>query len=103
MPVEPSNREEQYFKEQELKRRLQQAGEQQQKAAGEEKQRLKGLHWMHCPKCGQTLLTEKYGAVDVDVCPTYRGLWLDATELDTILASTQKTGPLRSFLKILGK
>jgi Zn-finger nucleic acid-binding protein len=41
--------------------------------------------------------------VDVDVCPSCRGLWLDATELDTILASAQKTGPLRSFLEILGK
>ncbi len=100
MPVEPSEREEQYFKEQELKQRLQQAGEQQQKAAAEEKHRLKDLHWMHCPKCGQMLLTEKHGAVDV--CPSCRGLWLDATELDTILASAQKTGPLRSFLKILG-
>ena len=103
MPGEPSEREEQYFKEQELKQRLQQAGEQQQKAAAEEQQRLKDLHWMHCPKCGQTLLTEKYGAVDVDLCPSCKGLWLDANELDTILASTTKTGPLRSFLKILGK
>ena len=103
MPGEPSEREEQYFKEQELKQRLQQAGEQQQKAAAEEKQRLKDLHWMHCPKCGQTLLTEKYGAVDIDVCPTCKGLWLDASELDQILASAQKTGPLRSFLKILGE
>ena len=103
MPGEPSEREEQYFKEQELKQRLQQSGAQQQKAAAEEKQRFKDLHWMHCPKCGQSLLTEKHGAVDVDVCPSCRGLWLDASELDTILASTQKTGPLRSFLKILGK
>jgi hypothetical protein len=57
---------------------------------------------MHCPKCGQTLLTEKHGAAGVDVCPSCRGLWLDAAELDSIMASTQKTGPLRSFLKIPG-
>jgi acetyl-CoA carboxylase beta subunit len=103
MPFEASEREEQYFQEQELKRRMQQAAEQQAKLAEDEKRRLKELHWMHCPKCGQTLATEKYGTVDIDVCPTCKGLWLDATELDQILASTQKTGPLRSFLKILGK
>jgi hypothetical protein len=103
MAFEVSEKEEQYFKEQELKRRIQQAAEEQAKAAETEKQRLKELCWMHCPKCGQTLMTEKYGTVDVDVCPSCRGLWLDATELDTILASAEKTGPLRSFLKILGK
>ncbi len=103
MPVEPSEREEQYFKEQELKRRMQQAAEQQAKLAEGEKQRLKDLHWMRCPKCGQTLATEKYGTVDIDVCPTCKGLWLDATELEQILARVEKSGPLRSFLKILGK
>lgn len=103
MPVEPSEKEEQYFKEQELKWRMQKAAEEQARMAEEEKRRLKELHWMHCPKCGQTLTTEKYGTVDIDVCPSCKGLWLDATELDTILASAQKTGPLRSFLKILGK
>lgn len=104
MPFEPSKKEEQYFKEQELKWRLQKAAEEQAKMAEEEQRRLKDLHWMHCPKCGQSLITEKYGqAVEIDVCPGCRGLWLDATELDTILASAQKTGPLRTFLKILGK
>ena len=103
MSIKPSEKEEQYFKEQELKQRLQQAAEQQQKSAEEEKRRLKGVHWMHCPKCGQTLMTEKYGTVEIDVCPSCKGLWLDATELETILASATKTGPLRSFLKILGK
>lgn len=103
MPAEASEKEEQYFKEQELRWRMQKAAEDQARLAEEEKRRLKELHWMHCPKCGQTLATEKYGTVDIDICPSCKGLWLDATELDQILASTQKTGPLRSFLKILGK
>ncbi|HRY47620.1 MAG TPA: hypothetical protein P5186_06200 [Candidatus Paceibacterota bacterium] len=37
------------------------------KEAGQ--RRLKGLHWMHCPKCGQRLATEHCGAVEIDVCP----------------------------------
>lgn len=103
MPVEPSTHEEKYFKEQELQRRMQKAAEEQARAAEGEKLQLKEVHWMHCPKCGQTLATEKYGTVDIDVCPTCKGLWLDASELEQILASIEKSGPLRSFLKVLRK
>ena len=103
MPITPSEKEEKFFKEQELKLRLQIAAEEQRMTAEAEKKRLKELHWMRCPKCGQLLAMEKYGAVDVDVCAGCNGLWLDANELDAILASTQQTGPLRSFLKILGR
>ncbi len=62
MPFEPAEKEEQYFQEQELKRRPQQAVEEQARAAEEEKRRLKELHWMRCPKCGQAL------ARDHDAC-----------------------------------
>ncbi len=103
MPIKPSEKEEQFFKEQELLIRLKIAAEEQRAMAEAEAQRLKELHWMHCPKCGQTLAMEKYGTVDVDVCPSCRGLWLDAKELDTILASEQKTGPWRAFLKIISR
>ena len=103
MTMKPSEKEEQFIKEQELKLRLERTAAEQQAITEAEKRRLKELHWLHCPKCGQQLTTETYGTVEVDVCPGCKGLWLDATELDTILASAQKTGPLRSFLKILGR
>ncbi len=58
----------------------------EQRAATEmEKRRLKELHWMHCPKCGQELVTENRGPVKIDLCPNCRGLWLDANELEIIL------------------
>jgi acetyl-CoA carboxylase beta subunit len=103
MTNKPTDKEEQFFKEQELLIRLQIIAEEQRAMAAAEKQRLKEWHWIRCPKCGQALATEKYGTVDVDVCAGCKGLWLDAHELDAILASTQKIGPLRSFLKILGR
>jgi hypothetical protein len=84
-----SEKEDQYFKEQELLIRLKIAAEEQRAMAETEKQRLKDLHWMHCSKCGQSLTTEKYGRVDVDVCAGCKGLWLDAHELDAILAPTE--------------
>ena len=103
MPVKPSEREEQYFLEQELKKLLEKSRQEQAAMAAGEKKRLKELHFMHCPKCGQKLFVEKYGAVEVDVCGACRGLWLDATELETILEHAAQRGPFRSFLKILGR
>jgi hypothetical protein len=102
MPLKPSEKEEQFFKEQEIKQKLAKAKEEQNAVAATEKQRLRELHYMHCPKCGQKLAPEQYGAVEIDVCAGCKGLWLDANELEQILASTEKSGPLRRFLKVLG-
>lgn len=100
MPVKPSDNEEQYMLEQELRLRLQKAAEEQKHMAAAERKHLKELHWMHCPKCGHKLAVEKYGTVEVDVCPACKGIWLDANELDTIIKSKNKL--FGSFLKILG-
>ena len=73
MPVKPSEKEEQFFREQELKARLHKLAHEQEVMAVAEKRRLKELHWMHCPKCGQQLAMEQYGKVEVDVCPGCKG------------------------------
>jgi len=104
MPVKPGEAEEQYFLEQHLKQQLAKARAEAAEQAEKEKQRLKELHWMHCPKCGQKLVSEKYGKdIEIDVCPGCKGLWLDANELNRILASKESTSPFRSLLKIVGK
>lgn len=102
MPIKPSDKEEQFFLEQELKRQLDKARQAQAAMANADRMRLKELHFMHCPKCGQKLLAESYGTVEVDVCGSCRGVWLDANELEQILASRTQAGPLRKFLKVLG-
>lgn len=101
MPLKPIKIEDQHVWEHELKRRLQNLEAEQRATAETEKRQLKELHWMHCPKCGQELATENYGPVEIDLCPSCRGLWLDANELETIVASESKRGVLRSCLKIL--
>lgn len=99
MPMKPNKIEDQHVWEQELRHRLQQLAIEQLAAAETEKFRLKELHWMRCPKCGQELATENYGPVQIDLCPSCRGLWLDANELETIVA--REGGFLYSCLKIL--
>ena len=99
----PSENEQKFFKEEELRLRMQSLAMQQQRMDEAEKQRLKELHWLHCPKCGQKLDQERYGNVEVDVCPACKGLWLDANELETIInANASLSAPFQKFLKILG-
>jgi hypothetical protein len=95
----PSKTEEQHVWAEEMNRRLQNLEAEQQGSAETEKRRLKELHWMHCPKCGQKLATEAYGSVEIDLCPSCRGLWLDANELETIVAS--ESSLFHSCLKVL--
>jgi hypothetical protein len=101
MPIKPSQNEEKYFRELELKARLEKLAKEQETTAKAEKHRLKELHWLHCPKCGQKLSQEHYGKVEVDVCAACKGLWLDANELDVILENTKQSGLFHGFLKII--
>ena len=100
MTTRPITTEDQHVWEHEQKIRLQKLAKEQQAAADEEKARLKELHWMHCPKCGQKLAPEKCGDVEIDVCPSCKGLWLDTNELETIIASSGQRGFLHSCLKM---
>ena len=97
--MKPSKIENQQIWEHELNRRLKRLEGEQQATVEMEKHRLKELHWMHCPKCGQELATEHHGSVEIDLCPSCRGLWLDANELETIVAS--ESGVFHSCLKVL--
>ena len=40
---------------------------------------------MQCPVDGATLLISDRNGVEIDYCPTCRGVWLDRGELDKII------------------
>ena len=61
MPVQPSEKEDEYFVRLELKKRLELQAQQAAAMAESEKKRLRELHYLHCPKCGQKLAPELYG------------------------------------------
>jgi len=100
MPVQPSEREDEYFARQEMKKRLEQQAHQAATMAEEEKKRLRELHSMHCPKCGNNLQEAVMDEVTVDICPACHGVWLDDGEL-TKLTET-KAGVLQSLRRLLG-
>ena len=101
MPMKPYKSEDEYIWVQELQQRMAKLKEQQQAESEAEKLRLKEAHWMHCPKCGQKLSTEKCGSVEIDVCPSCKGVWLDAGELGTIVESAGQGSFFHTCLRIL--
>lgn len=40
---------------------------------------------MKCPNCNETLLMTQRNNIEIDYCPTCRGVWLDKGELDKML------------------
>lgn len=83
-PGKPSTTEDEYFvrEDAEKKRRLALQAKKEKEAA--ELKRLKELHWMRCPKCGLEMHVVKLGKVDVDVCFSCNGVFLDQGELEQI-------------------
>ncbi|MGA7105326.1 MAG: zf-TFIIB domain-containing protein, partial [Candidatus Deferrimicrobiaceae bacterium] len=84
MTRKPSESEEEYFARIEFERRKKAEREKQQRLAGEEKKRLRDLHYMKCPKCGMDLIEVDYKSLRMDKCSGCEGVWLDAGELDAV-------------------
>jgi hypothetical protein len=80
----PSETEEEYFAREEAGRLHALAVEKKRKTEAEEQERLKKLHFMHCPKCGFDLSTMKFKGMAIDRCFHCGGTWLDAGELETL-------------------
>ena len=40
---------------------------------------------MNCPHCSVPLVMAERGGIEIDHCPTCRGVWLDRGELDKII------------------
>lgn len=40
---------------------------------------------MKCPNCNETLIMADRQGVEIDYCPSCRGVWLDRGELDKII------------------
>ena len=87
----PSKAEDEYFARQEIEKRKKWAKEQSAKMAVEEKEKLKQLHYMKCPKCGMDLATIELHGVQVDRCPNCNGTWFDAGEIEQ-LTSPKNSG-----------
>jgi hypothetical protein len=101
MPVKPSEKEEEYFARLELERKKKIEDDKLKKLAEAEKQSLKELHYMKCPKCGMQLNEVEYKGVRIDKCLNCEGIWLDAGELEAI--SKFEKGSLDKLFSVFKK
>ncbi|MCX7894899.1 MAG: zf-TFIIB domain-containing protein [Thermoanaerobaculum sp.] len=102
MVQKPSDKEQEYFLQQELARLRELREQYRRQQAEEERRRLKELHFMHCPKCGQRMEVSQLAGVEVEVCPDCGGMFLDAGELDKVLEESRR-GPFAQALAAVRK
>jgi hypothetical protein len=102
MPDKPSNAEEEYFARENAERLRKLAAEQRAAMAAAEREALKKLHDMRCPKCGMQLQEVKFRGLQLDRCFSCGGTWLDAGELEK-LAGDEGRGVVASVLNIFKK
>jgi hypothetical protein len=62
-----------------------------------ERDALRKLHHMHCPKCGAELDEITFRAVRVDKCFACGGVWLDDGELEELSAKPGFFEALKHF------
>jgi len=84
MTFQKLKEEEEYIARKELERKKKIEEEKQKLLAVEEKNRLKELHQMCCPKCGMKLVEVDYKGIKIDECSGCMGVWLDTGELESV-------------------
>lgn len=87
----PSEREDEYFAKKEFERLKKIEQEKHLKLAQAEKDKLKALHYMRCPKCGMELIEIDFKGIKVDKCSECEGIWFDAGEFETA-SKLEKSG-----------
>ena len=48
---------------------------------------------MKCPNCNETLLMTERNQIEIDYCPSCRGVWLDKGKLDKMLEYADQNIP----------
>jgi mannose-1-phosphate guanylyltransferase len=82
----PSKQEDQYFARENAEALRKLAHKQNASMKQEEKEALKALHFMKCPRCGMDLHVMEQDTVQLETCFNCHGIWLDAGGLEKLLA-----------------
>jgi hypothetical protein len=90
----PSNVEDEYFAREDIEKKRALAFKQKEQTAESERERLKELHHMRCPRCGMLLQSCRHGDLDIDTCFNCHGVWLDAGELKKLEAHHKRGAPI---------
>jgi acetyl-CoA carboxylase beta subunit len=83
------------------KAREKREAERRAKETEEQRQKLKALHWMKCPKCGHDMKTEDLEGLEIDRCTYCEGFFMDPGEIEELFlkkAQPQRQGFMRRLL-----
>lgn len=58
---------------------------------------------MHCPCCNQDLQTTSYEHISIFTCPKCQGIWLDESQLNTIVVKRENQFPLKEITTAIDK
>ena len=89
--------------EQAKRAREEREAERKAKETQSERDRLKALHYLKCPKCGHDLKPEQLQGIEIDRCTFCEGFFVDAGELEQMfltMEQSKRQGFLRSLLRI---
>jgi uncharacterized protein len=101
-PDKPTHNEEDYFAREEIEAKRKLALQQAKETAEQQREALKQLHYMKCPKCGMDLQPLKEGKVELDTCFNCHGVWLDSGELEQLIKQHGHEGSSKVMGSILG-
>ena len=96
-PVRPSGAEEEFFALEEAEKKRKLALQKAKDVATAQRQELKELHYMRCPKCGMELQEIAYRGVLVDKCFSCNGIWLDDGEIEKLAGEDGYWNKILSF------
>jgi hypothetical protein len=97
-----SDTEEEYFARENAERMRKLAAEQKKALAEGERDELRRLHQMRCPKCGMELKEINVRGVEVDRCFSCNGTWLDAGELEKLAKGQAENTVMAAVLRVFG-
>ncbi len=89
-PLKPTNKEDEYFVRQEALKLRKLAIKQRDQMDDAERQNLKELHFMHCPKCGMKMKAIMINEIEIDKCFSCGGLYFDDGELEKVSGRTDR-------------
>lgn len=99
--MKPSEKEEEYYARMEYEKKRKLEEEKNKNMQSGEKQKLRDLHYMKCPKCGMDLIEIDYKTIKIDKCSGCEGVWLDAGEMETV--SAMEKGGLDKLFSVFKK
>jgi len=98
----PMNTEKEYFAREEAEKLRKLALDRSRKQAEEEKVKLRELHYLHCPKCGNPMDQIAFRGLEIERCFDCGYTGLDDGELEK-LAGEEEDGVVSAVLRIFAK